>query len=196
MSGPGHEKSALRLRVRAARRAITPEVRSQAARAVAERVLGLPEVHDAHAVLLYGASPEELEPLPIEEALRERGVRIAYPRVVGRQALALHWVQDREQLVRGSFGLLEPSADAEAALPSAIDAIIVPGIAFDEGGARVGYGGGYYDSLLGGACEGVPSIGVAFDEQVVTGVPCEERDRRVDVLVTPTRTIRCTTRRP
>lgn len=189
-------KSVLRLKARAARRAITPEVREAASREVAQRVLLLPEMRDVRAVLLYGASPEEMEPLPLEIALRARGVRVAYPRVHGRKHLALHWVDDREELVTGSFGLLEPSAEATCALPSEIDAIIVPGVAFDVCGGRVGYGRGYYDTLLGGPCEGTPTIGIAFDEQVVAEVPCQPHDRRLDVVVTPTRTIRCATNRP
>lgn len=189
------EKARLRLTARAARRAVAPELRALAADAVAGRVLALPEIGRARGVLLYGASPEELEMLPLEQALRARGVRIAYPRVAGRYELALHWLGDRGELVEGSFGLLQPKHDAACALPGDIDAIIVPGVAFDERGGRVGYGRGYYDTLLAGACSGVPTIGVAFDEQVFTSVPCEERDRRVSVLVTPTRTIRCATSR-
>jgi 5-formyltetrahydrofolate cyclo-ligase len=190
------KKSTLRLRARAARRAITHEMRERAAEAIAERVLALPEIERAEAVLLYGASPEEAEPLPLEEALRARGVRVAYPRVAGRHHLDLHWVDERGQLVEGSFGLLEPSAEAACALPAEIDAIVVPGVAFDERGGRLGYGRGYYDELLSAECAGVPTIGIAYDEQVVAEVPCEERDVRMSVLVTPTRTIRCATSRP
>lgn len=189
------DKATLRVRARVARRSITPEVREDSSYAIAERVLGLPEMQDAGAVLLYGASPEEVETLPIEQALRERGVRIAYPRVGDHGHLDLYWLNDRSELERGSFGLLEPPEGTDSALPSEIDAIIVPGVAFDAEGGRLGYGGGYYDVLLAGPCAGVPAIGVAFDEQVVSRIPCEEGDQRVCVLVTPTRTIRCATSR-
>lgn len=192
----GREKSALRLRARAARRSVTHEMREAAAEAIAERVLALPEIERAEAVLLYGASPEEIEPLPLEEALRARGVRIAYPRVAGRRELELHWLDERGQLQRGSFGLLEPSPEAACALPTEIDAVIVPGVAFDAAGGRIGYGRGYYDRLLSGTCGGVPTIGIAFDEQVVERVPCDEADVRMSVVVTPTRTLRCATSRP
>lgn len=189
------EKAAIRMRARAARRAISPEFRLQASMAIATRVLGLPEMQDVKAVLLYGASPEEVETLPIEDALRERGVRIAYPKVVESGQLELHWVEDRCHLERGSFGLLEPATDADPAPPSELDAIIVPGVAFDSIGRRMGYGGGYYDVLLSGQCAGVPAIGVAFDEQMVERMPCDARDQHMHVVVTPSRTIRCATSR-
>lgn len=196
MEDLAREKSALRLRARAARRAITPELRQAYADAVAERVLALPEIERADAVLLYGASPEEVETLPLESELRARGVRVAYPRVAGRRRLTLHWVDERAELVSGSFGLLEPNAEAACALPAEIDAIVVPGLAFDASGGRIGYGRGYYDYLLSEECMGVPTIGIAFDEQMAERVPCEERDVRMSVMVTPTRTIRCATSRP
>lgn len=188
-------KATLRLKARAARRALTPEVRTEAARVIAERVLDLPEMQDVRAVLVYGASPEEADPAVLEATLRERGVRIAYPRVAGPQELELHWIGDRSELVPGSFGLLQPSAEATCALPEHIDAIIVPGVAFDEACGRVGYGRGYYDWLLGGSCATIPSIGIAFDEQIVADVPCEDRDWRLTVVVTPTRTLRPATSR-
>lgn len=190
------EKAAIRMRARAARRALTPELRLQGSMAIAERVLELPELQGVGAVMLYGASPEEVETLPIEDALRQRGVRIAYPKVVESGQLELHWVEDRYHLERGSFGLLEPGADAACALPAELDAIIVPGVAFDAEGRRMGYGGGYYDVLLSGRCAGIPAIGVAFDEQMVERVPCDARDQHMDVVVTPTRTLRCATSRP
>lgn len=193
---PELEKARLRVIARAARRALGPEIRAHASAAIAGRVLGLGEIASARAVLLYGASPEEVDTLAIELALRALGVRIAYPRVAGAHDLQLHWLDTRDELVEGSFGLLEPRPDARHARAAEIEAIVVPGVAFDEHGGRVGYGRGYYDTLLGGECSGVPSIGVAFDEQVFAQVPCEARDRRVSVLVTPTRTLRGATRRP
>jgi len=185
-------KATLRLKARAARRAIGPEMREAAAHAIADRVLALPEMQDVRTVLVYGASPEEADPGPLEAALRGDGVRIAYPRVAGVQGLALHWVDDQAQLVTGSFGLRQPPETAGCALAEEIDAIIVPGVAFDTRCGRLGYGRGYYDTLLGGSCPTVPSIGIAFDEQIVDEVPCDERDWRLSVVVTPTRTLRPT----
>lgn len=191
-----HEKAALRLRARAARRAVVGESRLAAARAIAERVLALTEIDTVGGALLYGAAPEEIDPSALEAALRTRGVRVAYPRVAGPHHLSVHWVDDPDALVGGSFGLKEPAADAPEAPLHAIDLVIVPGVAFDEHGRRLGFGGAYYDALLAGLGPDALTIGVAFDEQVVEACPAEEHDRAVDVLVTPARTVRCPTTRP
>lgn len=183
-------KAALRLRARAARRAVLPEYRTARAYAVAERVLNLPEIAAAAAVMLYGASPEEVDVNVLEFALRERGVRIAYPRMAGFRTLSVHWVDDPAVLLRGAFGLLEPPEDTPQTTVSRLSAIIVPGVAFDSEGNRLGFGGGYYDSLLGGPDPVPVTIGVAYDEQIVDVVPHDERDRPTDIVVTPTRVFR------
>jgi 5-formyltetrahydrofolate cyclo-ligase len=197
MSGEGlaREKSVLRLKGRAARRAVLPEQRLASAEAIAWRVLALPETQDIGTALLYGAAPEEASPHALERALRAAGVRIAYPRVAGSRELALHWVDDPGVLVEGAFGLVEPRADAPSASLAEIDLVIVPGIAFDADGNRLGFGGGYYDVLLAGPELRAPTAAIAYDEQVVESVPHDERDRPVDVVVTPTRTLRRPTTR-
>lgn len=187
-------KSVLRLRARAARRAVPPEARAAYARAIADRALTLPELVDAEAVAVYGASPEEADPAVLERALRARGVRVAYPRVAGPRMLTWHWVDDPSSLVAGAFGLREPASGAPVATIAGLDALIVPGIAFDASCNRLGYGGGYYDTLL--ATHQAPAIGIAFDEQLVDEVPHDERDRPVDVVVTPSRTFRAPTSLP
>ena len=189
-------KSALRLHGRAARRTVLPEMRQAHAYALAERVLALPELARATTALLYGASTEEADPSVLEFALRERGVRIAYPRVAGPYSLSLHWVDSAEVLQPGAFGLLEPLADAPPAPLDQLAVIVVPGIAFDADGNRLGFGGGYYDTLLAGAESPPPTVGFAFDEQVVDEVPHEDHDRPLDIVVTPTRTMRRATTTP
>lgn len=184
------EKALLRARMRAVRGAMPAEDRSAAARAIAQRALELPELADVTATLLYGATPEEADPALLEAGLRARGVRIAYPRVAPPRALALHWVDDTSTLVPGAFGLREPAADAPPAALDDLSAIVVPAVAFDVLGYRLGFGGGYYDALLARCSTFVPTIGVAFDEQIVERLPSEGHDRPVSVVVTPTRVIR------
>ncbi|MBN1193222.1 MAG: 5-formyltetrahydrofolate cyclo-ligase [Coriobacteriia bacterium] len=184
-------KSALRLKARAARRSVQPEMRNAAAYAIAERVLGLPELEGASAVMLYGACEEEADPGVLAFALRELGVRIAYPRVAGLRTLTIHWVDTPDSLVMGPFDLLEPCEAAPVATVSALSVIIAPGVAFDPCGNRLGFGGGFYDSMLGEEEWLPPIVGIAYDEQIFDSVPHDERDRQVDVVVTPTRTIRC-----
>jgi 5-formyltetrahydrofolate cyclo-ligase len=187
-------KASLRQTARTARQSLSPEARRTASHAIAERALELPELSGATAVLVYGASPEEADPAALEQALRKRGVRIGYPRVAGACTLGLHWVDGADLLTTGAFGLIEPTADAPAASLAEITAIIVPGVAFDGSCNRLGFGGGFYDQLLGSSASLPPTIGLAFDEQIVAEVPCDGHDRPVDIVVTPTRTLRRATR--
>jgi 5-formyltetrahydrofolate cyclo-ligase len=107
--------------------------------------------------------------------------------------LTLHWVDDPADMAPGAFGVLEPPAEAPLAPPDAIEVAIVPGVAFDEAGRRIGFGKGYYDALLAEWGDRVFTVGIAYDEQVVDACPAEAHDRGVSVIVTPTRTIRCAT---
>lgn len=183
-------KSTLRVKARAARRAVCPELRAAHAEALARRALALPELATANAVMVYGATPEEIDVSALERALRRRGARIAYPRVRGDQELSLHWVEDASDLVPGSFDLREPAVDAPEAAITDLSAIIVPGVAFDPFGNRLGFGAGYYDALLASRKGRPVAVGVAYDEQIVETVPHDAKDHPVDIVLTPTRTFR------
>ena len=185
----GAEKHEVRTAARAARSGVTGEARAAAASAVAERAIALQGVADARAVLAYAATPEELDPSPLVSALRARGARVAYPRVCGPGALALHWCDEENDLTPGYCGIAEPSEAAPVAEPHEIDLVLVPGTAFDEACGRLGMGGGFYDRLLPQLAPGALAIGLAFDEQLVAEVPAEAHDVPLGAVVTPTRTI-------
>jgi 5-formyltetrahydrofolate cyclo-ligase len=93
-----------------------------------------------------------------------------------------------EDLEPGFKGIPEPVEACERVGPEAVDLVIVPGVAFDVRSGRLGYGGGFYDRFLA-SCR-APRIAVAFSMQIVDGVPCDEHDLPVDVVVTETGEIR------
>ncbi len=185
-----YKKSEMRLRARAARRAVMPEQREAAAHVVTQALLELPEMQQARAVLVYGAMAEEIDTAELIETLWARGVRVALPRVHGRRALTLHWHEPNRALCTGAYGLKEPFPEAPEALAAEIDVVVVPGVAFDLQCRRLGLGAGYYDSLLAGMRGTATTVGIAFDEQIASVVPCGEFDQPVDVLITPTRIVR------
>jgi 5-formyltetrahydrofolate cyclo-ligase len=182
-------KSEHRADTRAARSGLSDESRSEAARAVAERAFALPGVLGARTVLAYAPTAEELDPSPILTALRSRGARVAYPRVCGPGALAMHWCGDPAELAPGYCGIAEPSAESPEATPDEFDLVLVPGTAFDEACDRIGMGGGFYDRLLPLLAPGALAIGLAFDEQIVPEVPTEAHDARLGAVITPSRMI-------
>ncbi|HEY5539953.1 MAG TPA: 5-formyltetrahydrofolate cyclo-ligase [Coriobacteriia bacterium] len=183
-------KRAARARARQARDRVHQTERRAAAHALAYVLLELPELLGAATILGYAALPNELDPMPAIWRLRKRGVRIAYPRIEAPGVLGMHYVDHEMDLVPGPFGLAQPSEHAPHVAHDLIDGVIIPGVAFDEQGTRLGYGGGYYDRLLPMMRPDCVRIGIAFDEQVLPHIPTEEHDECVDVVVTPARIIR------
>jgi 5-formyltetrahydrofolate cyclo-ligase len=188
MTDPGSAESKRRVRAeaRAARRSLGPEDRDRLSRAVAARVLAMPEVVAAGSLLVYAALPEEVDTATLISVLADRGAVIAVPRVHGDREMTLHRIGSLDELALGTCDIPEPGVDAEAMPPEAFDVVVVPGVAFDRACRRVGFGGGFYDTLLPRLRPGAFTVGLAFDEQLVGEVPCEEHDHPLDAVVTPT----------
>jgi 5-formyltetrahydrofolate cyclo-ligase len=186
-------KHAVRVRAREARESLDLTVVREHASSLAERLLALPELDGVATVLTYAATPEEIDPSLAVDALRAQGVRIAYTRIEAPGVLGIHAVASGAELVPGPLSIRQPRADAPRVICDEIDAVIVPGVAFDVDGARLGYGGGYFDRLLPMLRLDCARIGVAFDEQLLDEIPAEEHDEHVDLVVTPTRVIRPST---
>ena len=189
MSLMGPEKQALRARIRAARAEIGEADRREAAIRVAAGALGLTGVVGARGALAYFAMPEELDPSPLVRTLSQAGTRIAYPRVCGPGALTLHW-GDTCEPEPGYCGIMEPPAGSDEASLDEIGLVLVPGVAFDGDCRRLGMGGGFYDRLLAALPPTTLKVALAFDEQIVDAVPCEDHDTVIDAVVTPTRVLR------
>ena len=128
----------------------------------------------------YHALPDEADPALLLERLVELGCHIAYPRVAGKgAALEFHRVPDGEVLAPGAFGIHEPLAIWPRATPNVL---LVPLLAFDRCGHRLGYGGGFYDRTL--ARLNVPAIGIAYAGQEVASLPRQAHDRTLDMVLT------------
>ncbi|MEI8293349.1 MAG: 5-formyltetrahydrofolate cyclo-ligase [bacterium] len=132
------------------------------------------------AFVALDSEPDVLTPWPA-------GKRIILPRVAG-SLLELRFVEAACDLIQGSFGILEPSLEAPPA-PAEADLILVPGLAFDPCGVRLGRGRGFYDRLLS-SFSGT-RVGVCFEESVLSQLPAEPHDERMDYLLTPAGIISC-----
>ncbi len=183
-------KRSARIAAVSARDRLDRAARNGASDSAAARLLRLPEIAAAEFVMVYFALPTEIDPLSAAIALRSRRVTISYPRVESPGVLGVYAVEDESGLVQGPFGLSEPADTARILDPTLIDAVIVPGVAFDQRGGRLGYGGGYYDRLLPRLRPDCARIGLAFDEQLLALVPAESHDVAMDLVVTQTRVIR------
>jgi 5-formyltetrahydrofolate cyclo-ligase len=187
------EKRALR-REMGARRAALPESERRArSEAASARLLGLPELASLGAgdgpwtIAGYVAAKGEIDPAPALATAAAAGAVVALPRV-DSQRLRFHRA-DAGPLVPGAFGLLEPAATAPEVPIDALDVVIVPGLAFDSEGRRVGFGGGFYDRTFGDR-GGATLVGFSYDFQVVPRCPASDGDVPVDVVVTDARELR------
>lgn len=182
--------------------ALSPATRERAAAEASVRLAALPELGAAAArgacVAGFAATRGELDPRAALEAVRAAGARLAFPRVddAAVPRLRLHLADDAtgEHALRpGTYGIDEPDVAAPEVAPGDVAVMVVPGLAFDAAGRRLGFGGGYYDELLAGGAGGRPAflVGYGYDFQMVDVCPADARDRRVDCVVTEARVIRC-----
>jgi 5-formyltetrahydrofolate cyclo-ligase len=191
LTGPAlHDaKRALRDQVIAARDALDPQDRVVASVAIAARICALPSFWRAQCILLTLPFRSEWDTRPLFAAALAGGKTIALPRVNAEtRMLDLHGVTDHAtHTAPGYRGIPEPGVTLPRIDIGAIDWVLVPGVAFDVAGRRLGYGGGYYDRLLALLTPGTPRVAGAYDLQVVPQVPAAPHDLTVDIIATPTR---------
>ncbi|MBL8519753.1 MAG: 5-formyltetrahydrofolate cyclo-ligase [Betaproteobacteria bacterium] len=184
---PESGKTALRQQVLAARDRLGADARRQAVSRILPQLVALPAYRGARTVAAYMGFGSEIDTGPFIETVLSDAKVLVLPRVdAARRALSLHQVAARDRLVAGPWGIREPAADWPEARMDEIDFILVPGVAFDRRGQRIGYGAGYYDRLLAGRQPHTDCVAIAFDCQVVARVPTEPHDQRIDRLITET----------
>jgi 5-formyltetrahydrofolate cyclo-ligase len=186
-------KAEVRALIRAGRRARPVDERARCAAAIAARV-GEVLPRGSLRVTCYRSLPTEPGTTPLIESLRERGHRVFLPRIDG---VDLRWVclHDDTRFSPGPMGILEPDGPGmDASLLPALDVLLLPGLAVDVTGHRLGQGGGFYDRALADVprhAQGGPlRIAVLYDDEVLDTVPTDAHDCSVDVVVTPERVVR------
>ncbi|MFF0586251.1 5-formyltetrahydrofolate cyclo-ligase [Streptomyces sp. NPDC003781] len=187
------DKRTLRRAFLAARNRLTPDDLRETAEALAGRALGLPEVAGARAVAAYVSVGAEPGTLALLDALRARGVRVLLPALLPDNDLDWGEYTGPDSLARvrhgGRMELWEPAGARLG--PDAVtgaDVVLLPGVAVDGRGLRLGRGGGSYDRVLARltAAGAHPALLVLlYDREVVARVPAEPHDRPVDAVVTP-----------
>ncbi|MFE5258491.1 5-formyltetrahydrofolate cyclo-ligase [Streptomyces coelicoflavus] len=186
-------KRTLRRGFLAARNRLTPNDVREAGDALAVRALGLPEVAGARTVAAYVSVGAEPGTLALLDALRARGVRVLLPALLPDNDLDWGEYTGEDSLARvrhgGRMELSEPAGERLG--PEAVtraDVVLLPGVAVDGRGLRLGRGGGSYDRVLARleAAGARPALLVLlYDREVVARVPAEPHDRPVDAVVTP-----------
>lgn len=176
-------KQALRQELGAQRRAVPAERAAEAGAACASLLLAEPALRAARRVALYAALPDELPTRPLFEALRALGTECLFPRTLPGRRLEFAAVARWAELRPGRFGIAEPPPEAAPVRPGPGDWVVVPGVAFDRCGWRLGRGAGYYDRIFA-RLEEPRRVGLCYALQLVAQVPHDSHDRPVDAIVT------------
>ena len=181
-------KSDLRAHLRARLEKISPAVRAVESIELCERLKA--QIPSAHTILFFAPLPDELDVWPMLELSLALGVNCALPffdaekKTYGTKLLK----NLATDIVTGKFGVREPAAGCAEIPLNQFDLILVPGVAFDVSGNRLGRGQGFYDRLLEKA-SGI-KCGVCHDFQLLEKIPAEAHDAKVDFIFTPSRGVR------
>jgi len=186
-------KVELRKRMRGLRMAMPAAACADRSARIVERLLALDVVAAARSAALFWPIEErhEVDLRAAGARLAERGVRVAYPAIDPEtREMLFRFVDQPDAMIEQGFGFREPSSRELEAPPGALDVIVVPALAVDPRGHRIGYGAGYYDRTLPRFVPPSVAVAVAFDYQLVAEAPSTETDFAVGHVVTDTRQFR------
>ncbi len=178
------QKRELRKRMLAARRALSEEERAAYSAEITGKLISHAAVTRAQTIFAYAAMSDEVQTESLLSGLLAMGKRVAIPWITGKQGMGAALVPSMDLLEVGAYGILTVREERREILsPQEIDCVIVPGVAFSVDGARLGMGGGYYDTFLPKA-ERAVRIAAAFQCQITEDIPRLPHDCGVDWIVT------------
>lgn len=168
----------------------TSEVLEKSSR-IKKRVFEMDLFRDAQTILFYVSYGNEVYTHDMIKESISLGKTVVVPKSVTKNnALILSRLTDWNNLEVGVYNILEPKQESiEQVDVESIDLIIVPGVVFDESGNRIGHGKGYYDRLLNDS-RNIPSVGLAFEFQIVENIKSEQHDEKIDIVITEDRIVK------
>jgi 5-formyltetrahydrofolate cyclo-ligase len=171
---------------------IPPPVRKAKGTMIKKRLFELEEFTRSESVLLYASFRSEVDTIQIIDEALKIGKKVSLPKSDPEtHTLSLHLIQGLEDLSEGYKGIPEPAGSAPRVGNNDVQMVIIPGVAFDIRGGRLGYGKGFYDRLLRQLKGNIPLVALAYEEQMTDEIPREEHDVPVDAIITDKRVIRC-----
>jgi len=185
------DKSALRSEFLGKRTDLTEADLAARSRAIQKRLMATSEFKKAGTIALYHPIRKEADTGDLFKHASETGRVVLFPMVSDREKRRLVFcrVESESDLRPGNFGIMEPCDEGKTFGVETIDLFVVPGLAFDLKGRRLGYGHGYYDRVLGKRRKGSTAAGLAFDFQVTDRLPANDDDAIMDLVITEKRTI-------
>ncbi|HIJ95397.1 MAG TPA: 5-formyltetrahydrofolate cyclo-ligase [Desulfuromonadales bacterium] len=183
-------KRSLRAQLLAERRSLNRHLWLTSSRAAQKNLLSLAEFQRAECIALYAPAHNETDTSLLLTAACASGKRVLYPAVCG-QKMVFRRLESPESLQKGAFGIMEPCPACTEHGIDEVDLIVVPGVAFDLTGHRIGYGKGFYDRFLHHSGRTAHLIGLCHDFQLIEGpIQIDPHDIPMEIVVTETRIVR------
>lgn len=179
-------KAELRSKMKSRLGGLTPQEYHELNHSLFANFLKLKLFDKANSIMLYYSVRNEAETVPMINYLLGEGKTVALPVCTPERDLNAAVINDLSQLQPAPFGLMEPGPGSPVLANEELQLIVVPGVAFDEQGNRLGHGAGYYDRFLSKTPNAF-KLALAYDFQVVPEVPTEPHDLKMDAILTPTR---------
>ena len=156
---------------------------------IAARLFETEEYKAAEVIFAYMSYNQEVRMQPIIKRALTDGKKAAVPKTFAGRKMKFIFI-DENTAFEEKNGIMEPSGGAEADCSALM---IMPGLAFDTAGSRIGYGGGFYDRYIAESSHGFVKAALCYDFQVFDELECEEHDERTDIIITEKRIIKCKT---
>ncbi|MFC4779614.1 5-formyltetrahydrofolate cyclo-ligase [Paenibacillus sp. GCM10023252] len=183
-----NEKQMLRKEMAAIRNALSENYRQYASDEACLHAAAWLQEQQVRSFMTYVPLRTELNARPLTEWAWAAGIRVIVPKCrPSDRAMILYEITEWDQLVPGAYGIMEPNPNLAINRGTAPEVILVPGLAFDKEGGRLGYGGGYYDrywSLISASSAKPYWLGLGYDAQLLPKVRLEQHDLRLDGVIT------------
>lgn len=176
------QKKQLRKKIMLLSNSLEKDYKRRSSRSISERLMATVEYKEAGTIFCFVGMENEVDTRPILEDALARGKRVAVPLVIDKGVMEAKQIRSWEELKVKSFGILEPSDAAQTVLPEEIDLAIVPCLSCSHKGARLGYGGGFYDRFM--QIQAFPKFCLCFEKLTSEEIPTGRFDLQMDALIT------------
>ena len=180
-----NQKNTIRQKILTLLRTQKEEDRLKKSKNIAKQLFRRPEFKSSKTILFYAAFDGEVDTSEMIKQAQKLKKRVALPKVnKSKKSFVPILIRNLRDLIFGAYGIREPKHNSAHVLDSSgLDLVIVPAVAFDRENHRLGRGGGYYDRFLEKLPSGIPTLGLAFDFQIVDRLPRKQHDLAVDRVI-------------
>lgn len=180
-----NQKDNIRSLIKEKRNALTEEEKRVKDEKIFTKIINSDYYKNSNVIFVYVSFKGEVDTHKLIKYSLNIGKTICVPKVISKkEGMEAIIINSFDELNPGKYNILEPKDSCKKIDTNRIELILMPGVAFDKNGGRIGYGGGFYDRFLNKIDSKIPKIALAYDFQILKSIPCEEHDIKVDGIIT------------